>query len=123
MLYFTSFAGQTSKPLNAVVQYDTEILDPALGLTESECIVHAKNYTLQTANVQGTRPANVWNFCATGICNYTFPNGTSGTSVSPYAGSHTASTCSLGYSSAGDSNQYVQPAYITSPAQGSAGEC
>lgn len=29
------------------------ILDPALGLTESECIVRAKNYTLTQANNQG----------------------------------------------------------------------
>ena len=104
-----------------LLQYDVEILDPSLGLTESQCIVHAKNYTIQTANPQGTRPANVYNFCATGICNYAYPNGTTGTSVSPYAGSHTASTCTLGYSSAVDNNEVVEIAYLTS-GQGAAGE-
>ena len=43
------------------LQYDTPILDPALGLTESECIVRAKIYTLTQATVAGTAPANVWN--------------------------------------------------------------
>ncbi|DBB15342.1 TPA: hypothetical protein ACH3X3_003587 [Trebouxia sp. C0006] len=101
---------------------DQQILDPALNVTESECILLAKNYTLNTANVNGSPPANVWNFCATGICNYTFPNGTFGESISPYAGSHTASTCQFGYSSAVDNNEYVQPAYILPPGMGSAGE-
>ena len=105
-----------------MAQVDQQILDPALNVTESECILLAKNYTLNTANVNGSPPANVWNFCATGICNYTFPNGTTGESISPYAGSHSASTCQLGYSSAVDNNEYVQPAYILSPGLGSAGE-
>jgi len=105
-----------------MVQVDHQILDPALNVTESECLLLAKNYTLNTANVDGSPPANVWNFCATGICNYTFPNGTTGESISPYAGSHTASTCQFGYSSAVDNNEYVQPAYILSPGLGSAGE-
>ncbi|DBA98816.1 hypothetical protein WJX77_006821 [Trebouxia sp. C0004] len=100
---------------------DHQILDPALNVTESECILLAKNYTLNTANVKDSPPANVWNFCATGICNYTFPNGTTGESISPYAGSHTASTCQFGYSSAVDNNEYVQPAYILPPGLGSAG--
>ena len=104
------------------MQVDQLIRDPVLSLTESQCILQAKNYTLTMANVNGSPPANVWNFCATGICNYTFANGTSGRSISPYAGSHTASTCQLGYSAAVDRNEYVEPAYIQSPGQGSAGE-
>jgi len=106
-----------------MVQVDQQILDPALNVTESECILLAKNYTLNTANINGSPPANVWNFCATGICNYTFPNGTYGESISPYAGSHTTSTCQFGYSNAVDNNEYVQPAYILPPGLGSAGEC
>ncbi len=105
-----------------MVQVDHQMLDPALNVTESECILLAKNYTVNTANVNGSPPANVWNFCATGICKYTFPNGTSGESISPYAGSHTASTCQFGFSSAVDNNEYVQPAYILPPGLGSAGE-
>jgi len=108
-------------PLFAL-QYDTPILDPALGLTESECIVRAKNYTLTQANVQGTPPANVWDYCSTGVCNYTLANGTQGTFVSPYAGTHTTSICQMGYSAAVDSNEYVEPAYITGIGQGTAGE-
>ena len=104
-----------------MLQVDQSISDPALDVTESECIRLAKNYTLTVANVKGSPPANVWNFCATGICNYTFANGTSGTSVSPYAGSHTASTCQRGYSLAVDSNEYVEPARISAPGLGSAG--
>ncbi len=105
-----------------MVQVDQQILDPALNVTESECILLAKNHTLNTANANGSPPANVWNFCATGVCNYTFPNGTTGESISPYAGSHTASTCQFGYSSAVDNNEYVQPAYILPPGLGSGGE-
>jgi len=104
------------------LQYDTPILDPALGLTESECIVRAKNYTLTQADVQGTPPANVWNYCSTGVCNYTMVNGTELTFVSPYAGAHTTSICQMGYSAAVDSNEYVEPAYITGIGQGTAGE-
>ena len=109
------------QPGDELMQVDQLISDPALNVTETQCILLAKNYTLSVANVKGIPPANVWNFCATGICNYTFPNGTTGESISPYAGSHTASTCQLGYSSAVDSNEYVQPAYIQSPGLGSAG--
>ena len=104
------------------MQVDQLIRDPFLSLTESQCILQAKNYTLTVANANGSPPANVWNFCATGICNYTFVNGTSGRYISPYAGSHTASTCQLGYSAAVDRNEYVEPAYIQLPGQGSAGE-
>ena len=93
-----------------------------MGITESQCILEAKNYTLSVANVEGTAPANVWNFCATGICNYTFPNGTSGQFISPYAGSHTSSICALGYSNAVDNSEYVVPATINSPGLGSAGK-
>ena len=110
------------QPGDELMQVDQLISDPTLNVTESQCILLAKNYTLSVANVKGSPPANVWNFCATGICNYTFPNGTTGESISPYAGSHTASTCQLGYSSAVASNEYVQPAYIQSPGLGSAGE-
>ena len=105
-----------------VLQYDVAILDPALSLTESECIVRAKNYTLTEANMEGTAPANVWNYCSTGICNYTLLNGTSGTFVSPYAGTHTESICQMGYSNAVDNNEYVEPAYITGIGQGTAGK-
>ena len=84
--------------------------------------MRAKNYTLTQATVAGTAPANVWNYCLTGVCNYTFANGTSGTFVSPYAGTHTASICQMGYSAAVDSNEYVEPAYITGTGLGTAGE-
>ena len=117
----TNIFESKSWPLFAL-QYDTPILDPALGLTESECIVRAKNYTLTQANVQGTPPANVWNYCSTGVCNYTMVNGTQGTFISPYAGTHTTSICQMGYSAAVDSNEYVEPAYITGIGQGTAGE-
>lgn len=90
-------------------------------MTESQCILQAKNYTLTVANVDGTPPANVWNFCTTETCNYTFPNGTSGQFISPYAGSHTSSICQLGYSSAVDNSEYVVPASIQSPGLGSTG--
>ena len=106
----------------AVLQFDVEILDPALSLSESECIAVAKNYTLTQANVKGTSPAKVWNYCSTGICNYTIPNGTSGTFVSPYAGAHTASICQLGYSTAVDNNDFVEAAMITGTGSGSAGK-
>ena len=119
----THWLHDTSPPnIAELMQVDQLILDPTLNVTESQCILLAKNYTLSVANVKGSPPANVWNFCATGICNYIFPDGTTGESISPYAGSHTASTCQLGYSSAVDSNEYVQPAYIQSPGLGSAGE-
>ncbi|KAL0056069.1 hypothetical protein WJX82_007413 [Trebouxia sp. C0006] len=111
----------TLKTPSVYIPYDTPILDPALGLTESECIVRAKNYTLTQANVQGTPPANVWNYCSTGVCNYTMVNGTQGTFISPYAGTHTTSICQMGYSAAVDSNEYVEPAYITGIGQGTAG--
>lgn len=101
---------------------DLLISDPALGLTESQCLVLAKNHTLAVSNVNGTAPANVWNFCATGVCNYTFANGTTGVFVSPYAGSHTASVCQLGYSSAVDNNDYLEAAVIQAPGQGNAGK-
>lgn len=104
------------------LKVDQSIRDPALGLTESECIILAKNYTLTVANVNGSPPANVWNFCATGICNYTFANGTTGESISPYAGTHTQSTCQLGYSSAVDNNEWLEAAVIQAPGQGNAGE-
>ena len=103
------------------MQMDQLISDPALGLTESQCLVLAKNHTLAVSNPKGTAPANVWNFCATGICNYTFANGTTGVFVSPYAGSHTASVCQLGYSSAVDNNEYLEAAVIQTPGQGNAG--
>lgn len=113
----------SQKPdLLSALQVDTPILDPALGLTESECIVRAKNYTLTRADVQGTPPANVWDYCSTGVCNYNLANGTQGTFVSPYAGTHTTSICQMGYSAAVDSNEYVEPAYITGTGQGTAGE-
>ncbi len=101
---------------------DLLISDPALGLTESQCLVLAKNHTLAVSNVNGTAPANVWNFCATGVCKYTFANGTTGVFVSPYAGSHTASVCQLGYSSAVDNNDYLEAAVIQAPGQGNAGK-
>lgn len=104
------------------VKVDQLIRDPSLDMTESECIILAKNYTLTVANVKGSPPANVWNFCATGICNYTFANGTTGESISPYAGVHTQSTCQLGYSSAVDNNEWLEAAVIQAPGQGSAGE-
>ena len=98
-------------------------MDPLLGLSESECILQAKNYTIAVANVNGSPPANLWNYCATGVCRYTYNNGTSGEYVSSHAGSHhTASTCQLGYSNAVDSNEYVVPANIDPPGLGSAGE-
>nr|QOL01268.1 putative extracellular protein TR9_071c [Trebouxia lynnae] len=111
----------TLKTPSVYLPYDVAILDPALSLTESECIVRAKNYTLTEANMEGTAPANVWNYCSTGICNYTLLNGTSGTFVSPYAGTHTESICQMGYSNAVDNNEYVEPAYITGIGQGTAG--
>ncbi|DBA75926.1 TPA: hypothetical protein ACH3X2_008985 [Trebouxia sp. C0005] len=112
----------TLKTPSVYIPVDTPILDPALGLTESECIVRAKNYTLTRADVQGTPPANVWDYCSTGVCNYNLANGTQGTFVSPYAGTHTTSICQMGYSAAVDSNEYVEPAYITGTGQGTAGE-
>lgn len=93
-----------------------------MGITESQCILEAKNYTMTVANVKDTAPANVWNFCATGICIYTFPNGTTGQFISPYAGSHTSSICQLGYSNAVDNSEYVVPATINSPGLGSTGK-
>jgi len=104
------------------VQADQLIRDPALNVTESECILLAKNYTVSVANEENSAPANVWNFCATGICNYVFANGTAGEEISPYPGLKNISTCQLGYSSAVDNNEYVEPAYIQSPGLGSAGE-
>ncbi len=84
--------------------------------------MRAKKYTLTQADIQGTPPANVWDYCSTGVCNYTLANGTQGTFVSPYAGTHTTSICQMGYSAAVDSNEYVEPAYITGIGQGTAGE-
>lgn len=101
---------------------DKLISDPALGLTESQCLVSAKNHTLAVSNMDNTVPANVWNFCATGICNYTFANGTTGVFVSPYAGTHTESVCQLGYSSAVDNNEYLEAAVIQAPGEGNAGK-
>ena len=105
-----------------VLQYDAAILDPALSLTESECIARAKNYTLTQANVKGTAPANVWSYCSTAICNYTYANGTSASFVSPCAGKHPASICQMGYSFAVDSNKYMEPAMLTGIGSGTAGE-
>ena len=90
-----------------------------MGLTDSECVVAAKNATLQ-ANGNNTAPADVWNYCATGVCNFTMPNGTIFTFISPYAGSHTDSICQLGYSSAVDNNEYVEPALLTGTGQATA---
>ena len=90
------------------MQYDQAIGDPFLGLTDSECIVAAKNATLQ-ANQNNTAPANVWNYCSTGACNFTMPNGTDFAFISPYAESHDTSICQLGYSSTVDNNEYVEP--------------
>ncbi len=100
---------------------DLLISDPSLGLTESQCLVLAKNHTLAVSNVDNTAPANVWNFCATGVCNYAFANGTTGVLISPYAGSHTASVCQLGYSSAVDNNEYLEAAVIQN-GEGNAGK-
>ena len=105
-----------------ILQVDQPIRDPFVGVTESQCILEAKIYTITVANVDDTPPANVWNFCATGTCNYAFPNGTSGVFISSYAGSHTSSICQLGYSNAVDNNEYVVPAAIQSPGLGSAGK-
>ena len=101
---------------------DKLISDPALGLTESQCLVSAKYHTLAVSNVDNTVPANVWNFCATGICNYTFANGTTGVFVSLYAGTHTESVCQLGYSSAVDNNWHLEAAVIQAPGEGNAGK-
>ncbi len=91
---------------------DELINDPALNLTETQCILLAKNYTLAIANKNNTPPANVWNFCATGICNYTYSNGTTGQVISPYPGAKNISICQLGYSILADNSQFVEPAVI-----------
>lgn len=110
----------TLKTPSVFIPFDEPIADPFVGLTESQCIVAAKNASL-AANANNTIPANVWNYCSSGVCNYTMTNGTSFTFVSPYAGSHTNSICQLGYSTAVDNNEYVEPAYLTGLGQGTAG--
>ena len=84
--------------------------------------MRAKNYTLTQANVHGTAPANVWDYCSIGVGNYTLANGTTGKFMSPYAGMHSALLCQMGYSAAVNSNEYVEPANITGTGQGSAGK-
>lgn len=104
------------------MQVHEAVAAPILNLSESECIAAAKNYTLTVANIRGTAPCNVWNYCAspTGSCRYTFPNGTSQVS-SINADTRGGPFCSLGYSNAVDNNEYVQPAYIAGLGLGSAG--
>lgn len=104
------------------MQVDEPIGDPFVGMTESQCILQAKNYTITVANVNGTPPTNVWNLCATGTCNYTFTNGTSGQFISPFAAFLSSSVCQLGYSNAVDNSEYVVPASIQLPGLGSTGE-
>ncbi|KAL0046176.1 hypothetical protein WJX82_004891 [Trebouxia sp. C0006] len=118
------FASLTNQAIlgGAFLPVDKLISNPALGLTESQCLASAKNHTLAVSNVDNTVPANVWNFCATGICNYTFANGTTGVFVSPYAGTHTESVCQLGYSSAVDNNEHLEAAVIQAPGEGNAGK-
>ena len=92
-----------------------------MGLTESECIVAAKTYTLTVAAVRGKPPANVWNFCAIGVCTCYYADGRFST-LQPFGSNNTQSVCQLGYSIAVDNNEWVEPAIAKTPGVGNAGE-
>ena len=108
-------------PHGAHVQVDQVVGTAYLGLTESECIVAAKNYTLTVANVKGSPPANVWNFCAIGVCTFYYADGRFIT-LQTFGSNNTESVCQLGYSVAVDNNEWVEPAIAQTAGVGNAGE-